>query len=151
MGHKFTNLGFTGTRAGMTPAQRFKVRSLTHRLNPKRVHHGACVGADAEFHEIVRELSSAIVLYPAFHIGHKYRAKCAGGIIDSRFVDRFPLPDPLQRNRIIVAESSALIAAPSTMSEVLRSGTWATVRYARQHGIKIIIVWPTGALTKQAS
>jgi len=46
--------------------------------------------------------------------------------------------DELKRDRRQVAWSHILIAAPKTNEEMLRSGTWATVRYARKRHIPVI-------------
>lgn len=48
--------------------------------------------------------------------------------------------DPLARNRRIVAAVDVLIAAPETDREELRSGTWATIRYARAAGKPVVML-----------
>lgn len=121
------NVGFTGTRVGMSNKQKLQ---LIHILNMfrKPIHkfiHGHCVGADREAEVIyvsprsthLRRVYAGVVRYPA----HAYGS-------------------PLERNRAIVARVDVLIAAPQTDKEVLRSGTWATVRYARAKGIPIIML-----------
>jgi hypothetical protein len=48
-------IGFTGTRYGMTPDQRSAIARLiaeTAGPEPFFAHHGDCIGADAEFHEL---------------------------------------------------------------------------------------------------
>jgi hypothetical protein len=52
----------------------------------------------------------------------------------------FIAKDNLTRNRDIVDTASMLIAAPEGNAERLRSGTWATVRYARKAKKKVIIL-----------
>jgi hypothetical protein len=47
----------------------------------------------------------------------------------------------LTRNRDIVQASSILVAAPKS-DEIVRSGTWSTVRYARQCDRTIYILLP---------
>lgn len=130
---------FTGTQAGMTDAQRQRVRAGLTLLRPTIGIHGDCIGADADFHAILVELGIASVIYPCT-IESK-RAYCqlgpAGGTIH--------VPQsPLERNRIMVRRSAILIATPKGHSEELRSGTWATVRYARKIGRPIRIVLPDG-------
>jgi hypothetical protein len=39
-----------------------------------------------------------------------------------------------------------VIAAPMSSAEILRSGTWATIRYARKAGKPVLIIWPNGEL-----
>lgn len=48
----------------------------------------------------------------------------------------------LDRNHAIVDECSVLIAAPRSLTEEQRSGTWATVRYARKMGRPVVILDP---------
>lgn len=50
----------------------------------------------------------------------------------------------LQRNRQMVDIADIVVAAPGTMKEILRSGTWATVRYADKWDIDIHLVFPDG-------
>ena len=48
--------------------------------------------------------------------------------------------DYLVRNMNIVNQSDVLIAAPKEEVEVLRSGTWSTIRKARNKGLQVIIL-----------
>lgn len=118
-------IGFTGTQRGLSPGQATFLRSTLLEHNPTEFHHGDCVGADAEAHEIVRELlpQCKIIIHPPT-VPHK-QAFCHG--------DETRVNKPyLQRNRCIVDSVDLLIAAPWTNEEQLRSGTWATIRYARK-------------------
>lgn len=69
-----------------------------------------------------------------------YRRKGVGGELP---IEREPGPY-LWRNHQIVDATSALIAAPFGFEEELRSGTWATVRYARKLGRPVRFFWPDG-------
>lgn len=128
-------LGFTGTREGMTPRQNQDLRWLLLALDFEEFHHGDCVGADAEAHDIVRAIypQVKIVIHPAE--GTDHRAFKKGDVILE------PLP-PLERNRDIVKASRRMIATPKEPREVLRSGTWATVRYSRQFSKPVDILVP---------
>lgn len=57
-------VGFTGTRYGMTAAQRESVKALLVRLGATELHHGDCVGSDAEAHDVARELGLRVVVHP---------------------------------------------------------------------------------------
>ena len=46
----------------------------------------------------------------------------------------------LDRNKSIVDKTDILIAFPSTNEEVIRSGTWSTIRYAKNKGKKILLL-----------
>jgi len=50
----------------------------------------------------------------------------------------------LERNRAIVDETDILLAAPLESEEQLRSGTWATVRYARKQHKTVLVIFPNG-------
>ena len=56
-------------------------------------------------------------------------------------LNRAPQPD-LDRNMVIVRETSFLIAAPAMEIEQLRSGTWSTLRYALRLGRPIHLLTP---------
>jgi hypothetical protein len=46
----------------------------------------------------------------------------------------------LKRDRVLVSAIDILIAAPKIETEHLRSGTWATVRYARPLGLPVVML-----------
>ena len=97
-------------------------------------HHGDCVGADAEAHAIADENNAYIVVHPPSN--PKSRA-----FVEGYGVRLLPRPY-LERNHAIVDSTDLLIATPKQTFEVRRSGTWATVRYARDIGRAITILYP---------
>lgn len=127
-------VGFTGTRRGMSPLQRVWLRAVLLGMRPAIVHHGDCVGSDAEFHAICRELFGDkvwIVVHPPED--DSLRAFMAG--------DEILAPRPyIERDDDIIAASMVIIATPGEATEVLRSGTWTTIRHARKAGKKVIIL-----------
>lgn len=116
------HVGFTGTRLGMTTEQFEAVRSLVLSIGPLIAHHGDCVGADAEFHEICTGLAT-IEVHPG-PIGD-LSAGCRG------HVRHDPQPH-MKRNAAIVAVSQVMIAAPPVDEPQSRGGTWATIGMARR-------------------
>jgi len=126
-------LGFTGTRHGMTPAQRAAVAEIIR--NAKILHHGDCLGADREAHDIATAHRAWVVVHPP--ATPQWRAFCPGH--EHRTPKQY-----LKRNRDIVDETDELLAAPEGPA-ALRSGTWATVRYALSVGRRVTIVWPDGS------
>jgi hypothetical protein len=61
------HIGFTGTRGGMSLSQFTAVETLLrqHRAASSIIgHHGCCVGADAEFHRLLRRIDAFIVGHP---------------------------------------------------------------------------------------
>lgn len=135
-------IGFSGTRYGMTSEQSRAFVELIETLAPVEFHHGDCVGADEQAHNVIRHTwptSCRIRIHP---INSSWQANCEG---DSRA----PVKDPLARNRDIVDESDVLIATPLTDDEQIRGGTWSTIRYARRIGKGVYIVSPTGLVTRE--
>lgn len=136
-------VGFTGTQRGCTQRQRDELNdwfgSFTL-IDEFELHHGDCIGADAEAHEIARGWGARVAGHPP--TDPKKRAFC-------RFdEEREPKPY-LDRNHDIVDETEWMVAAPGEMEEQLRSGTWATIRYARKRGRRLIIVHPDGSSAEE--
>lgn len=140
-------IGFTGSRDGITTRQEEELEVLlrAHWMlfapSPRRpspvLHHGDCVGADETAHTVGRRLDFWVVIHPPKV--DTYRAFCEG--------DEYrPNRDYMVRNHAIVAESEVLIACPSTATEELRSGTWATVRRARKVGKRVFLILPSGTI-----
>lgn len=139
-------LGFSGTRQGMTLRQKRYVAALLEHLKPARADHGGCQGADAEFHAMLVQLPIEEVhiwwsnleatWMPTYDAVDKH---------ERTILVTHPPQPPLERNVDIVREKDLLIACPKETIMQLRSGTWSTVRYADQLGVKCLIVNPWGA------
>lgn len=139
-------IGFTGSRTGLNDFQRKELKKLLGArtdLSSGHVdfHHGGCVGADAEAHKLAVLLGCRAFVHPCTiayqraYLTHVYKL--------------YGEQEPLARNRDIVKITTELIACPSGKEE-LRSGTWATIRYARKLGRRITIVYP-GDVSIEAS
>lgn len=132
-------VGFTGTRRGLTERQEAGVLLLLAHLGASELHHGDCVGADAYAHALALEKGIRVILHPP--TDPRERAFCCGATIT------LPALPYLERNRKIVDMTEILIATPAEQTgEALRSGTWATVRYARKQGRRIYVVRPDGRI-----
>lgn len=137
------SLGFTGTQRGLTSAQWDKVYAIVLKALPKEIHHGDCVGADAQFHELARPFTGQVVIHPP--INNAKRAFCHRFPNPSKTpIDVLAVKPYLERNHDIVDEVEGMIACPGEAGEVLRSGTWATIRYAVKTGKKCAIIFPGG-------
>lgn len=137
-------LGFTGTRAGLTPGQIFALRQVI--ANAECIVHGDCIGADAEAHSIALEITAAHPERPVLirirpcNLANQ-RAFCRGATAC------FPPEPPMVRNEKIVAESDAMVACVSSNERSSpRSGTWATIRRARAARKPLLVLWPSGML-----
>jgi hypothetical protein len=131
------NLGFTGTREGMSQRQKLALGELLdgrYSMNIGDFHHGDCQGADTQAHLIAKSRGWNIIIHPP---DQTYARAYNTGFSSIRM----PMPF-LARNHNIVDECSALIAAPRTEKEELRSGTWATIRYAWKQGKTVVILNP---------
>lgn len=138
------SIGFTGSQKGMSKEQTatFKksLKNLLDDTGIRRFTHGDCIGSDEQAHIIVKDLPEAIGIdiYPPTKDSKR-------AFVDG-YLHKFPEQPYLQRNHSIVDASDMLIATPNSYKEVMRSGTWATVRYARKQHKKIIIIYPNGAI-----
>ncbi len=130
-------IGFTGSRKGITVAQAETLERFLNQLSVTEVHHGDCVGADAELHQLSFRLSLNNIIHPPADA--RYRAYSKGASRNCT-----PL-EYLVRNKNIVMSTDVLVAAVQG-DERQRSGTWATVRYARKLKHPIAIVDATGQL-----
>lgn len=129
-------IGFTGTRAGMSQKQDELVKEFLRTHVPDAVMHGDCVGADKDFDNISASLGIL-------------RYSCPCTLTEQRaFTDAVlwqqPKP-PLERNRDIVNVSDVILACPKEMHEIMRSGTWATIRYAKSRKKELHIFYPDGS------
>lgn len=133
-------LGFTGTQEGLTAVQALALKGVLCReftMDLDEFHHGDCVGADAQAHDLCRELGFGvkIIIHPP--TDEKKRAHKAGDLI----LPPFPY---LTRNQHIVNSVELMIGCPRQFKPTARSGTWYTLRYAKRHKTVIVIVWPDG-------
>jgi hypothetical protein len=119
----------------MTPIQKNIVKALLFVGGGGSFHHGDCIGADAEAHDIASELLWFTVSHPPDNNKARAHKKCD--------YEREPKPY-LERNRDIVDHCDLMIAAPDGLEEQLRSGTWATTRYAKKTHTNTIIIYPNG-------
>ena len=142
----FGNIGFTGTQRGMTDKQKEQfVSILKHKTSIEVFHHGDCVGSDVEAHRMVIEHFPSTIMH--IHPPTKLEKRSFCDRLDAANMVFLHPPQPyLDRNKEIVKRSELLIATPKTSGEILRSGTWATVRYAWKRGIPVVIINPDGSL-----
>jgi hypothetical protein len=131
-------ISFTGTRDGMTFEQFQYLRKLLLRHAPMQGHHGDCIGSDAQFHDLCRQLfgkAIEIIVHPPED--PTYRAFKHGDVIME--------PKPyLERDRDVAKAGQLLIATPRQAAEVRRSGTWATTRYAKKAKRPVALITPKG-------
>lgn len=130
-------VGVTATREGATAAQ---VATLLDLLTGPGVevaelHHGDCVGGDADADRVACSLGLRRVSHPPDN--PKRRAFC-------RTEEERPELPYLRRNAEIVRSTGILIAMPKQAEEHRYGGTWSTVRLARSFRRPVVIIRPDG-------
>ncbi len=132
-------LGFTGTREGMNDSQKDHLREFlsAYASEIETVVHGDCVGADTEFHALVREVlpEARIELRPGIS-GRDGSAKTRAYNKGDHLHDSMPYA---QRDRAIVDQCTYLIGAP--LDTAASSGSMRTLRYAakvRKQGMVLL-------------
>lgn len=139
----FTKIGFTGTQQGMTDIQEGRLRGYISGvmsdlcIDIKEFHHGDCIGSDTQAHYLVREHDPNILVFIHPPINKTKASNLAGDVV-------LKPKDYIARNHDIVDAVELLIATPNEEEEQLRSGTWATIRYARKQHKPILIIMPNG-------
>lgn len=134
------HVGITATRDGLTPEQAHALAGLLAGWDVAELHHGDCVGGDAEADAIAAALGIPRVAHPPDNSG--LRAYTAAEVV-------LP-PEPYKaRNRAIVLATCPLVGLPASPVEQRYGGTWGTVRYARGLGRPLLIVAPDGTITRE--
>ena len=131
------HVGFTGTQSGMTNPQHLIVKLFIQKYSDEieDVRHGDCIGADSDFHDISKLYDKKVIIHPPKN--KTKRAFKRGDVILE--------PDEyLKRNHDIVDACNILLATPKENEEVIRSGTWATIRYGKKSKKMVIIIFPDG-------
>lgn len=142
-------VGVTGTQEGLTQPQYYAAQGLVKFLDVCILHHGDCIGADDELDTFALWNGILRVIHPP--INDSKRAWCerkAPGALFNKF-EILEEKEYLERNHDIVDVVDLLLAFPKGMMEELRSGTWATIRYAMKMEVPIIIVFPDGSMRWQ--
>lgn len=132
-------IGFTGTRFGMSNMQfAFVLRAMIE-ARPKEAHHGACIGADKQFHDIAMSQLVPVIVHPGVNkFGScNTRAECL------YYKESRPEKYFISRDKDIVDETDFLIACPQSRIYTT-GGTWATIRHAIKTHRDCVIIYPDG-------
>lgn len=128
-------IGVTGTRSGMNETQFAEVQTYLSQFDPAttELHHGDCVGVDAEVAVLAKSFGMRVVCHPPEK--DDLRA----------FVESDESKTPLSyfaRNRNIVDETDQLLVVPYQDKHQPNGGTWYTHDYAKKKGKNTIVVFP---------
>lgn len=138
------DIGFTGTRFGMSDFQKQQVQTILSQIKHNYPdcewwgHHGDCEGADAEFHELLIRAGFKTHGHPPSN--PRLWARCKFDVADKPQIYRI-------RNHNIVRAARIVIATPRLPEyegNQKFSGTWATTRYARQRKKPYVVIMPNG-------
>lgn len=148
-----TALGATGTRDGVSDAQRGWVYTTfedgIRDGTIRRVHHGACTGADEFIHEVCLESGVHVDVWPPIMTKH-LAAQC---MLAHPLVTVHQAMPYLNRDREVVrGGTSGLIALPRQDTQPSREswgGTWYTVDFAERIGRPVVICYPNGRVEKR--
>jgi hypothetical protein len=133
-------IGITGSRYGLTDAQRASLietlDEYAYLFGADVFRHGDCLGVDAEGFQIAKDLGYRTIAHPP--LDERWRAFTKS--------DEILLAKGYhKRNHDIVAASEFLLAFPDERKE---SGTWVTVRYARQVNQYRMVFDPSGKVVE---
>jgi hypothetical protein len=118
-------IGFAGSRTGMTDTQIQKVKEVLAKYDVVEVHHGDCLGADAQFHDICTEKGLKIIVHPP--LSKEFRAfKTTGSttILTEKAYNA--------RNTELVESCDFFIGCPAKWKTNPHSGTWKILECALQ-------------------
>ncbi len=121
----------------MTQEQMVLFAGVINELGVTEFYHGDCLGADKDAHDLVVTFGDIAIKKRPCDLESQRAWTLEGDCIAE------PEP-PLDRNRKLVDDGDTLVATPGEQQEELRSGTWATIRYAKRQQKPIIIIWPNG-------
>lgn len=139
-------IGFTGTRHDLPKIQHDRLSLMLTALvidaeqaskDTVEFHHGDCVGADVAAAEIMHGLQTKIVSHPPKRETLRAHFRASAEVREPKEFHA--------RNHDIVDETDRLVACPEG-PETMRSGTWSTIRYAREVGKPVCIIWPDGTI-----
>lgn len=131
--------GVSGTLRGATPAQSYALWRLFQSPAIGQLVHGGARGVDTEADALFREVNKdrpLIIIHPAE--GHPWEGP------EPTWCD-IERP-PLVRNKLIVQTADLMLIVPRTYTELRRSGTWTTYRYALEFGNLTLVILPDGRI-----
>jgi hypothetical protein len=136
-------VGLTGTRGGMTLEQAATAAAWFAERHGqiRELHHGDCVGVDAEIHDMIREVDPRVWI-----VGHpptdgKMRAGCE--------CDQTRSPRAsAECIRYVAGESAVVLALPARSREQTSDPVWRAVAYTRNIRKRVDLILPDGTLVE---
>lgn len=141
------HLSVTGTRRGLTEPQHAQLSTIIALCRVRgfgTLHDGDCIGVDLQAREIAQTHGYRLFSHPSTASTRAFNRLPNGAVISPD--EEFEPKSPLTRNRDIVDAGDLLVACPAEMEEIMRSGTWSAVRYAKKMLKRIIFAFPDGSI-----
>lgn len=132
-------MGVTSSCLGLTKLQEQWIANFLNENTAYVLHHGDCVGGDDEVAHLFAEYGTYIIAHPGNSMTHRAYSTANDLIL--------PSMDNLRRNRVIVTHSEFMLALPGTAFEIMRSGTWHTIRYAKNQKVPLVVIKPNGQVS----
>ncbi len=102
--------------------------------------HGGCEGSDTDAHNIIKNFPTLIFVHPGTRAQYL-------NFNNLKSTTKVFEPKPfLERNHDIVNLTGHFLACPNSKIEQVRSGTWATIRYAKKINKPVYIIYPDGTM-----
>lgn len=130
--------GFSGSRGGMTEVQQDRLRALITQFRVDELHHGDCVGADAQAHAIAVEMGLRIVIHPPSD--PRLRAWCELSLEGGEIMK----PLPYAERNLEITRAGTLVAVPGAGTPRGRGGTWMTYKLAEKNKTPRLLISPAG-------
>lgn len=144
MDNSIKRLAVTATQGGGTPEQLWEAANfLQSCVELEEFHHGGCVGGDEELAFLVSRMLPHVQVH--LHPGSTPEKYATYAYDISSWVV-YDAKDNLERNQDMVNATDHLLGMPGEAEEILRSGTWATIRYARKAGRPHTLLYPDGTV-----
>lgn len=124
-------VSFSGTREGMSERQLALLEAWFKKYKDQvsLFSHGCCMGSDMQAHALIRKIIGRKVFIAVFPSTSTRTRRPAP--LDSNFVAK-PEPPLIRDKKILAVGKDMLVAAPLTILEVQRSGTWTNIRHAKR-------------------
>ena len=147
------SIGITGTREILGHCQQQSLGMLISAMyrestGYRQFHHGCCVGTDECGHYLASEIPGVQIHgHPGYGISKNapYRMNIRPGMLSVIHPEK-PYKD---RNQDIVTACKLLLACPRYPEHdqrSARSGTWQTIRFARNTRKPVILILPSGSI-----
>jgi len=134
-------VSFSGSQHGLTNKQEEELLGLLRQLKPELGIHGACIGGDDIFDKLCVMEGIDRLVFPSNHLAKRIPNQELLHRQPPRVTIR-PPKQALDRNRDIITAGDVLIACPRQQYEIVRSGTWTTIRAAKKVGMVVYILKP---------